>query len=101
MPLQRFQSSHGELNVIRVARMNPIQIKRGDWRAMQNGADSADHKEIHTLRHQGFAEWTKNQASDSSPRNFGIDCTVYCSVSNRSRGLRDSIHRISVRSTPS
>lgn len=49
----------------------------------------------------GFAKWPENQALGSSPRNLGIDCTVCCRVSNRSRGLRDSIHLISVRSTPS
>lgn len=49
----------------------------------------------------GFAKWPKNQASGSSPRNLRIDCTVCCSVSNRSRGLRDSIDLISVRATPS
>ena len=44
----------------------------------------------------GFAKWPKNQASGSSPRNLGIDCTVCCSVSNRSRGLREAVKKLKI-----
>ena len=44
--LQFDQRSEKALDVFLVAGVHNIEVKRGDWRAIQDGADAADHDEI-------------------------------------------------------
>jgi hypothetical protein len=101
MRVQISQSCDQSPNVLRIARMHKVKVKRGNRRPLQNCSDTSDYYVADLIGSRASERSRESQVLALSPCILRIDPILCCRTCNRSAGVIESIHLMRVTSTPS